>query len=148
MQAITVSVPGVPQPQGSIRHLGKGRPSKHSNAKTLLPWRAAVAAAAQEAMRGLGAVGEEWPLTGPVHVDVVFYLPRPASAPRSRRLPHVRPDLDKLVRAVLDALGSRTGAGVFGDDGQVVTVSAAKQYGMPGCLVTVWPVADDAEVAS
>jgi Holliday junction resolvase RusA-like endonuclease len=44
-----------------------------------------------------------------------------ASAPR---LPATRPDIDKLLRAVLDAL---TGL-VFVDDGQVVTVNMAKEY--------------------
>ena len=39
-----------------------------------------------------------------------------------------RPDLDKLQRAVLDAL---TGV-LFSDDGQVVQLAAVKQYGQPG----------------
>ena len=39
---------------------------------------------------------------GPVAVRIDVYLARPASA--SRALPSVKPDLDKLVRLVLDAL--------------------------------------------
>ena len=47
-------------------------------------------------------------------------------------LPDRAPDLDKLVRAALDAL---TGI-VFGDDGQVCELYAHKLYGDgPGSLV-------------
>lgn len=44
-----------------------------------------------------------------------------------RRLtqPSVRPDLDKLCRAVLDAL---TDAGIWHDDSQVCSLSAIKVY--------------------
>jgi hypothetical protein len=67
----------------------------------------------------------------------------------------VRPDLDKLVRAVLDAL---TGP-VLADDGQVVLLSAGKFYpgdsfhmaGMtrrgaqpwPGVAVDAWQIGED-----
>jgi hypothetical protein len=40
-----------------------------------------------------------------------------------------RPDLDKLVRAVFDAIGS---AGVWADDSQVVTVHAHKRLAKLG----------------
>jgi crossover junction endodeoxyribonuclease RusA len=47
----------------------------------------------------------------------------------------VRPDLDKLVRAVLDALSE---AGVWRDDAQVVSVVARKAYGSaPGLTVEI-----------
>ncbi len=46
------TVPGIPQPQASVRSLGKGRPSIHGNAERLLPWRAAVTAHCRQAILG------------------------------------------------------------------------------------------------
>ena len=62
----------------------------------------------------------------PVRVDLVFLLPKPPSRPKRRRCwPTVKPDIDKLVRAVLDALTSV----VFTDDAQVVALRVDKDYG-------------------
>ena len=61
-------------------------------------------------------------LDGPVAVEVAFFLPRGKTV--KRKQPAVKPDLDKLVRAVLDAL---TGY-CYKDDGQVVRVVAVKEY--------------------
>jgi crossover junction endodeoxyribonuclease RusA len=53
----------------------------------------------------------------------------------NRPEPSVAPDLDKLVRAVLDGLT----AIAYRDDGQVVRLTAAKQYGVnPGVWVQMW----------
>jgi Holliday junction resolvase RusA-like endonuclease len=53
--------------------------------------------------------------------------------------PAVRPDSDKLLRAVLDGL---TEAGVWRDDGQVVQGTFIKRYCLdgepPGIQVEVW----------
>ena len=70
-------------------------------------------------------------LTGPVEVLLHFELARPKSA--RRLLPSTKPDLDKLARAVLDAL---TGV-VFKDDAQVVDLRVTKRYGTPGVHVIV-----------
>ncbi|WPM94370.1 RusA-like Holliday junction resolvase [Arthrobacter phage Cupello] len=69
----------------------------------------------------------------PVRVDLTFYMPRPAghfrqdgtlraSAPK---WPAVKPDIDKLERAVFDAI---TAAGVWADDSRAVVVAKSKQY--------------------
>ena len=63
----------------------------------------------------------------PVHVALKCFLARPDSVPKKRSHPSVKPDLDKLVRSCLDSL---TGVG-FKDDGQVVHVTASKDYGAP-----------------
>lgn len=64
-----------------------------------------------------------------------FALPRPRSRPKRDHWPDRRPDLDKLGRALLDAL---TGI-VFLDDAQVVALDPTKEYaGMPGVNVSVW----------
>ncbi len=48
-----------------------------------------------------------------------------------------RPDLDKLCRACLDSL---TGI-VWRDDAQVVRLEASKDYGAPGVMIWVEPIA-------
>ena len=131
--SLTVTVPGVPAPQGSLKSLGAGRPSVHANAATLLPWRASVVAHVRQQMER----GGDWPITGPVALSVTFRMPRPKSAPKSRLWPDRKPDLDKLLRACGDCLGSRTGAGVIHDDAQVVSIQAAKEYGAPGMTLTL-----------
>ena len=60
-----------------------------------------------------------------VYAYMTFYLERPKSVPKSKRdLPSVRPDLDKYIRCVLDAL---TGI-AFEDDAQVTTLYVEKVY--------------------
>ena len=148
MTYLSVVVPGVPQPQGSIRSLGRGRPSVHSNADRLLPWRASLIGHLRQAMNADPAA-TPFPISGPVQVDVQFTLPKPKSAPKSRRFPDRKPDLDKLVRAALDSLGCGVGAGVIFDDAQVVMVTAEKRYGDPGCRITLNELpAEPAEAAA
>lgn len=132
-------VPGIPQAQGSKRHVGKGRMIEM--AKGLAPWREAIA---WEAKRN--AHGKK--LEGPIWARFIFFFPRPkshygtggksdrlkASAPTYHSSP---PDVDKLVRAVGDAL---TTSGVIDDDRKIVEILAAKKYakyGEPGVLVTL-----------
>lgn len=82
---------------------------------------------------------------GPVEVTVTFYLKRPKAHLNSRgelkpSAPSYvckRPDLDKLVRAVLDGM---TEAGVWADDNQVSKVTAVKLYGEPGAEIVVMPL--------
>lgn len=84
--------------------------------KKVGPWRRAVAEAAL-------ALGDFEKLDGPLEVDVTFYLARPKSV--RRVMPHVPPDLDKLIRGLFDAL---TIAGVWVDDALVVRTYACKFY--------------------
>ena len=128
--SLFVFVPGVPAPQGSKRHVGNGRMIESSAA--VGPWRERVALVAHNAMGGLA------PMTGPVTVVLTFWLPRPKSAKAGAQATK-RPDLDKLVRAVLDAL---TGI-AFIDDSQVVRIDAGKALTgpdspNPGCEIDVW----------
>jgi Holliday junction resolvase RusA-like endonuclease len=115
---------GIPAPQGSkvpgvSSKTGKGFVREQS-AKTLKPWRDDVKQAA------LIARGEADTITGPVRVRVDFFVPRPASVSEKKRpYPTVAPDLDKMVRAVGDALKQ---AGIYKDDSQIVSLQAAKQY--------------------
>lgn len=63
-------------------------------------------------------------LTGPLAVRVTVVRPLPKSAPKSRdgEWDTYRPDLDNVVKAVLDALNGVA----YEDDAQVVMVTAVK----------------------
>ncbi len=125
---ISFQVHGLPVPQGSTRAwVVNGKPIITSAAKGLSSWRRLVADVAQRF-----APNEPW--EGPVGIDLRFGLPKPKSAPKKRRVwPDKRPDLDKLTRAVLDALTYV----VFSDDSQVVSIVATKDYGAPGVAVEI-----------
>jgi Holliday junction resolvase RusA-like endonuclease len=61
---------------------------------------------------------------GPVRVRIVFNRSRPKSKRKNTKYAATRPDIDKLARAVLDAM---TGI-VFVDDAQVAALTAEKRY--------------------
>lgn len=139
---LTFEVRGLPVPQGSIRSLGAGRPSIHSNAVRLRPWREIM----QHAFEDAKAWGDASDRLGPIALDLTFTMPKAKSAPKTRRtFPIKRPDLDKLVRAVLDA---GTAAGVWHDDSQVIDIHARKVFPLeapqslevPGLYVFVYTV--------
>lgn len=136
---------GIPVPQGSKRaFIQRGRALMvESNADRLALWRNDVVASARRARKSLAVI------TGPVFVEMVFTFPRPKSHfgtganahVLKRSAPHhhvITPDLDKLVRAVGDAL---TIAKVIDDDKQIVSTHASKHwrcgYQLPGVIVTV-----------
>ena len=132
---ITLWVPGTPAPQGSKRHVGNGRMVESS--ATLKPWRATIAAACHEA----GIAGLRLDL--PLYVSLRFAITRPAShygrrglLPSAPVFPQRKPDLDKLARAVHDALA--TDANVIADDARIVTLKAHKHYAdTPGVHITI-----------
>jgi Holliday junction resolvase RusA-like endonuclease len=137
---ITIEVRGLPAPQGSKRHVGGGRMIEMS--KAVGPWREAVRAETQRVVTET-PIGQ--PLHPPVALEVTFRLPRPAShygtgrnagrlKPSAPDFPAGRPDLDKLLRAVLDGL---TAGGAWADDAQVVNLAAWKVYGPPGVLIQI-----------
>lgn len=116
-----------------------GRTWSFHGSPRLKAWRDAVAEAAQAAFQGP-------PRLGPVAVGITFLMPRPKAdvdrhgqpKPTAPTYPAVRPDIDRLVRSVLDAI---TGV-VIADDAQVVHLEAGKVYappGMdPGAAVLAW----------
>jgi len=148
---VSFTVRGLPAPQGSKRHVGRGVLVEMGGQK-LRDWRADVKNAAYLAMGDAGRFCTEQqgihPLDGPVGVSVCFTLPKPKSAPKRRRTwPDKRPDLDKLLRSTLDGL---TGE-VFADDAQVILLVAEKAYpgeakrslDVPGAQVKVWQIGED-----
>jgi crossover junction endodeoxyribonuclease RusA len=142
--ALTVTVLGVPVPQGSLKFIGNRRVT-HNNVEKLRPWRDTVAWHVREDM-----AAEDVPtLEGPVEVRATFTLPRPKSAPRHRWAPDRKPDLDKLARALLDAL---VAGGAVVDDAQVVSLLVSKVYpadgNLPGVTFTVAPAERGEQVAA
>ena len=128
---------GTPAPQGSKRHLGNGVLVESS--KRVAPWRADVRAAAQKWFPR--PQSSPHPHPGYFHLTLEFRFPRPKSHYRTGRFSWAlreqapradchtqRPDVDKLARAVLDAL---TGV-VWGDDSRVTHLTASKQWCEPG----------------
>ena len=129
---IRLEIFGEPAPQGSKR-VYNGR-IVEAGSKKLKPWRKAIADAAYNLL------SEEHSLiTGPLKVEVDFYLPRPKSVtPKKRPDPIVPPDLDKLVRALLDGIGQSQV--IWQDDSQVVDIEARKHYAdftEPGAHVVI-----------
>jgi crossover junction endodeoxyribonuclease RusA len=126
-------VPGIPIPQGSMRSVpnrsGKGPASfLVSDNPKLRQWRTAIRKVAHYELGG-----GDFPIDGPVSVVLRFELPRKRAA-RNRSLPHMRgADLDKLVRAVLDAL---TGI-AFTDDSRVCDLLTCKRYAVADSWVGV-----------
>lgn len=140
---ITLQVFGEPAPQGSKR-VYNGR-IVEAGSKKLKPWRKAIADAC------FNLLTEEHSLiTGPVKVEVDFYLPRPSSISQKKRaLPIVPPDLDKLCRSLLDGLNQGADTGkvgdgiIYADDSQVVELIARKYYAddrEPGATIRITPL--------
>lgn len=150
-----VVVRGMPAPQGSKRHVGKGRMIESSAG--VKPWRDSVTTYAVQArlkMRGFVKV------TGPLRADMVFCFDRPKShmgtgrnaglvRPSAPLRPDVTPDLDKLVRSTSDALKT---AGIYQDDALIVEYGRVGKWyttdhgqlrdvmDSPGCLIRLWRV--------
>ncbi len=149
---LVVKVFGTPAPQGSKRHVGRGVMVESS--KAVKPWREAVKYAALVLYADAKTPPGEWMRTGPVLVDVTFTLTRPRSHYHTGRnaqllrdgapvYPAGKPDLDKLLRSTMDALGD---AGVFRDDAQVCAVTACKVYGdVAGAHIRVRDILCDTE---
>lgn len=142
---LTFVVRGVPVPQGALVRSPAGG-LYHRGQSALDAWRGAIGLEARAAM------GDFTLFEGPVRVTATFSVARPAAhflpANGKRRVRELRLDapawhaqrldIDKLSRALLDAL---TGV-VVGDDGQVAELTAAKRWadaetGWTGVVVQV-----------
>ena len=113
-------VTGRPVPQGSMKAFaridrsGLARSAVTSDNPSLRSWRHAVGYAVKQLRPPLSS--------DPVELGLVFYLPIPRRRPA---IAHTRkPDLDKLIRAICDALSGIA----YVDDRQIVTIRASKLY--------------------
>lgn len=139
-RSVTFFVEGLPIPKGSVKAFYVKKINRavvvNDNARTK-PWASAISIEASQA-------GCDPQFTGPVRIEASFFFPRPkghfgakglkASAPLAKTQ---KPDLDKLVRTLLDAL---TGV-AFVDDSQVIELLVLKLWvragGVPGAEVSI-----------
>lgn len=108
------------------------------SSKKVKPWRKRVEAEAMMAIAGAK------PLDGPLIARMVFTMPKPKAAPKTRQTwPDRTPDLSKLVRSTEDALVT---ARLIADDARIVEYSRvakvfpnedAESLPMPGARVTI-----------
>lgn len=140
-QIVDFFVVGTPKPQGSKRafhhpHTKRIIMTEAAGAK-LKDWRYDVKSTAAVEMSRAGHPIVMQPTA--VRLTIAFVMPRPVSTPKTRATPLAvkKPDLDKLVRAVCDAL---TGV-VYNDDSQVIAMMPTKRIAeigeSPGAHITV-----------
>ncbi len=143
LRSTSFFVPGKPQQKGSTKSLMHPRTKKivtMSANKNLKLWEATVRLKAREAKDWSGVSDKA------IGVDVAFLFPRPrcdyGTGKNSETLKDgapqkyiKNPDLDKLVRGVLDGLSGV----LFTDDRQVTKILATKHYGEKriGALIAV-----------
>lgn len=128
-------VPGLAVPKGSVRAV----PIRRADGSTrlrLVQERGVSEFVATVRTCASRAFGLRPPWTGPVRLEVNFMFPRPkchyrGGKPGPGRLRPSspvsvtrRPDLDKVLRAVLDAISGV----VIADDAQVAEIRATKEY--------------------
>ena len=119
---ISFRVDGQPIPQGSMKVINGH--IIHSQGSALAAWRSAIGLSAK-------AAGAK-PTLEAVSMTLVFIMNKPRTVTRVD--PTVPPDLDKLVRAALDALT----AIAYKDDSQVIEIRAVKVYGeSPGVEIII-----------
>lgn len=150
---LQLEVPGRPVPQGSKRAMIHARSKKvvtfESNRDSLAGYRADIVEAAR---REILADDAElfFPLTRAVRIDVGFGFPRPKSHFYTGKRADVlredapqrytkKPDTDKLLRAVFDAL---TAGSVLADDALIDDERGRKFYVTPGAgpvtRIAIW----------
>lgn len=141
--ALDVWVSGKAWPKGSktaVRRGGKViqiEAADYNNAGALTAWSAAVAT---QLRRTWGSRG---PLDETVHVVVEFHRTRPGGTRRWQTYASTKPDVDKLVRAIGDALQT---AGVVRDDSRIADLRAIKRLvepgAEPGVRIRVWALGE------
>lgn len=126
-------VPGLPQPQGSKKgYVVRGHAVLVESATGLKPWRYAVSSVAKDAMRAQGVDG--WWSGEALTITMLFRFPRPKSLPKRVTQKVTTPDVDKLARAIGDALT----AVVYRDDSQITDAYLRKEFGVrPGVQIIV-----------
>lgn len=129
--SVTFHVEGTPAPQGSKTRTRYGM---FESSKRVKPWRDLVKAAAMKAGDDAALLG---PLTPPYRVEMWFYIAKPRTSRAKHPVAPTIGDLDKLARAVGDAL---TSAGLIEDDRHIIKLVAEKAWAVdenPGAIVRV-----------
>jgi Holliday junction resolvase RusA-like endonuclease len=127
-----------PRPQGSKKYVGQRTTAAGNKIPLIIEaspglpvWRKAVSDAVKQAMIDSGDLSK---FEGAVKVEAVFYLTRKPSVKRA--YPTVPPDLDKVLRSLMDSCSF---GGIWGDDAQVVKIEVSKKYATAeaGVAVTI-----------
>ena len=137
--AIKIRVHGLPKPQGSKSFKGlskRGHAILTESSSGSRVWRQDVKLDSRGQYRG--------PLlTGPVAIEIIFYLPRPQGHYKTinKQVSNVikdnapvystscaSGDVDKLIRCTLDGLSAKCGGCVIADDSLVVRLLSEKRY--------------------
>lgn len=124
MKKLTIRIPITPVAKGRPRFTRFG--GTYTPAKTKI-YETTIAEYYTQASKGFA-----FEKGTPLHVNLVFGMPIPASTSKKQRekmlvriIKHTKkPDLDNMVKAVLDALNGVAWA----DDSQIVWLSALKEY--------------------
>jgi crossover junction endodeoxyribonuclease RusA len=144
---ITFTAYGTPAPKGSTKAFfrpGMRFPVVTEDNTHTRPWAAIVKDAAMQILYQHSQFDRVFYPDGPLSLKIVFYMPRPKSLPKRVLFHTKKPDLDKLVRAIKDAL---TGV-VWTDDAQVMSMSAAKLYASEGDMPRAEIQVDQSQVAA
>lgn len=148
MTSLTINVVGTPVAQGSKVANRFGHGVRDANPTKLKPWRAEVAGCVTEAMAATG-----WhTLDGPIEVTLTFFHERKAGhygtgrnagilKPSAPRWKATAPDIDKLTRAILDAL---TTSRAIRDDARVARLVVEDLWAdaATGARITITPLTD------
>jgi Holliday junction resolvase RusA-like endonuclease len=124
-------VAGDPQPKGSTRSFYVKKIERvvtTTTNKNTKQWQLRIATEAQRANESRSVSFFKPDKDCGYEVEAMFLFTRPKSLPKKVRTNTKRPDLDKLVRALLDGLADI----LLPDDSQVTSIRAAKRYIEPG----------------
>lgn len=153
MNELRVNVIGTPVAQGSKVANRFGHGVRDANADVLKPWRAEVAGVIADTM-----VERGWTtLDGPISVELQFFHPRIGGhygtgrnagrlKPSAPRWKSTAPDIDKLTRAVLDAL---TASRAIRDDARIARLVVEDLWSSDwsGVRITVVALLDQTTVS-
>ena len=139
MDQITFVVPGEPQGQGRPRFSTRGGYARAYDTDRSRDYKVRIKTAAIDQMLRQGDIE---PMTGPLLISIMATEGVGKSKTKAFRVaalcgnvrPTKKPDIDNIVKAVMDALNGT----VYEDDRQVVSLQAWKVYGEnPGLEITV-----------
>ncbi|HUL39310.1 MAG TPA: RusA family crossover junction endodeoxyribonuclease [Methanomassiliicoccales archaeon] len=120
-------VAGEPQPKGSTRSFYVKKIERvvtTTTNKNTKQWQLRIATEAQRANESRAVSFFKQDKGSGYEVEALFLFSRPKSLPKKVRSNTKRPDLDKLIRALLDGLANI----LLPDDSQVTSIKAGKRY--------------------
>jgi Holliday junction resolvase RusA-like endonuclease len=121
MDVIEFTVTGTAIPQGSKTAMVRnGRAVMFDSNSKLKAWRSEVTLSAKQAAETAGVFFDK---NKSVTVMIQVFFLRPKTSKRLN--PNVKPDADKLARAILDSCSD---AGIWADDCQVIDLRLVKGY--------------------